>query len=157
MTAYYLKVYSGKSYWGGRLSTVDLLVLSSLDQLSFILKILFSSFTKQATLMRRSKVLSLSPQCVFPGISINLSTTRCSTRVNSRLLEWVKVTNTLAYCSLEKKFYIAGSRHLLDKRLMIPNRITKQRGNKKSTFLSAGLSYKTFYHNKLVRLRRFRP
>ncbi len=51
----------GKSYWGGRLSTVDLLVLTSLDQLIFIYKISFSFFIKQATLMRRSTVLILPP------------------------------------------------------------------------------------------------
>jgi hypothetical protein len=57
-----------KSYWGGRLSTFDLLVLTSLDQLIFKLKILFFLFfTKQATLMRRSTVLSLPPHLVFPG------------------------------------------------------------------------------------------
>ncbi len=32
------KVLAGKSYWRGRLSTVDLLVLSSLDQLLFLWK-----------------------------------------------------------------------------------------------------------------------
>jgi hypothetical protein len=41
------------------LSTVDLLVLTGLDQLLFILKIFFTFFTKQATLMRRSTVLEL--------------------------------------------------------------------------------------------------
>jgi hypothetical protein len=44
----------------GRLSTVDLLVLTSLDKLVFELKI-FSFFTKQATLMRRSTVPGLPP------------------------------------------------------------------------------------------------
>ncbi len=52
---------------GGRLSTIDLLVLTNLDKLVFILTILFSFFTKQVTLMRRSTVLSLFPQLVFPG------------------------------------------------------------------------------------------
>ncbi len=36
----------------GRLSTIDLLVLITLDQLLLLLKILFTSLTKQATLMR---------------------------------------------------------------------------------------------------------
>ena len=40
-------VETGKSYWGGKLSTVDLLVLTSLDQLIFKLKILFSFHTKK--------------------------------------------------------------------------------------------------------------
>jgi len=60
-------VWQLKSYWGGRLSAVDLLVLTSLDQLIFILKILFSFLTKQATLMRRSTVLILPTQLVFPA------------------------------------------------------------------------------------------
>jgi hypothetical protein len=50
---------------GGRLSAFDLLVLPSLDQLIFKFKILFSFFTKQATL-ERSAVLNLPPQLVFP-------------------------------------------------------------------------------------------
>ncbi len=43
----------------------DLLVLASSDQLVLKLKILFSSFAKQATLMRRSTVLNLPPKLVF--------------------------------------------------------------------------------------------
>ncbi len=55
------------SYWRGRLSTVDLLLLTSLDKLLFTLKILFTLFKKQAILIRRSTVLSLPPpQLVFP-------------------------------------------------------------------------------------------
>ncbi len=54
------------SYCRGRLSTVDLLVLTSSDQLTFMLKILFTCAAKQATLMRRSTVLSLPLQLVFP-------------------------------------------------------------------------------------------
>jgi hypothetical protein len=45
---------------------VDLLVLTSLEELLFILKILLSFFTKQATLIRRSTVLSLLSQLIFP-------------------------------------------------------------------------------------------
>ncbi len=55
----------GKSYWRGRLSTIDLLVLSGLDQLLFMLKILFTFFPKLLTLMWRSTVLILPPQSVF--------------------------------------------------------------------------------------------
>ncbi len=51
----------------GRLSTVDVLVLTSLYQLLSILKILFTFFTKQAMLIRRSTVqrlpLSVSVPC----------------------------------------------------------------------------------------------
>ncbi len=42
---------------GERLSTDDLRVLTSLDQLIFTLKILLTLFTKEATLIRRSMVL----------------------------------------------------------------------------------------------------
>ncbi len=42
-----LTVYTGKSYWRGRLSTVDLLVLVSLYQLIFIFKILLTFFYKK--------------------------------------------------------------------------------------------------------------
>jgi hypothetical protein len=52
-----------------RLSTVDLLVLTSLVQLLFKLTALFTFFTKPATLMRRSIVLSLPLQLAFPGTS----------------------------------------------------------------------------------------
>ncbi len=40
------------------------------EQFLFIVKILFTFFTKQATLIRRSTVLSLPPQLVFPGGSV---------------------------------------------------------------------------------------
>jgi hypothetical protein len=50
-----------------RFSTVDLLVLTGLDQLPLILKILFTFLTKPANLMRRLIVLSLPLQLVFPG------------------------------------------------------------------------------------------
>jgi hypothetical protein len=66
-------VCSGKSYCRERLSTVDhLVVLRSLDQLLFILKILFNFLTKQATLMRSYIVLSLPAQLAFPGLSIHI-------------------------------------------------------------------------------------
>ncbi len=51
----------------GRINTVDLLVLTSLDQLLFLLKLYFSIF-KQPILMRRSTVLSLPLQEEFPGM-----------------------------------------------------------------------------------------
>ena len=58
----------------GRLSTFDLLVLTSLYQLVFILKILFSFFTKQSTLMRKSTSTKPSPSVSFPCPIICLST-----------------------------------------------------------------------------------
>jgi hypothetical protein len=63
---HYFVLGQGSLTEGGRLSTVDFLVLTSLDQLIFKLKIIFSFFAKQATLMRRSTVLSLPRQLVFP-------------------------------------------------------------------------------------------
>jgi hypothetical protein len=47
---------------------VDLLVLTSLDQILLILKTLLTFKAKQTTLMRRPIVLSLPPQLVFPGL-----------------------------------------------------------------------------------------
>ncbi len=55
---------------GGRISTVDLLVLTSSDQLLFVLKLYF--FTKQPILMRRSTVLSLFPSVRVPCIVYHL-------------------------------------------------------------------------------------
>jgi hypothetical protein len=73
LTKYRIKILlslseSGKSYWGRRISTVDLLVLTSLDPLLFMLKILFYLSIK--TLMRRLIVLSLLPQLVFPNSAL---------------------------------------------------------------------------------------
>jgi hypothetical protein len=61
---------AGTPYRSGRLSTVDLLVLTSLDQILFIFEILFNLFTKQDALTRRSMVLTLLLQIVLPGSSI---------------------------------------------------------------------------------------
>jgi hypothetical protein len=49
----------GKPYCKGKLSTVDLLVLTSSDQGLFMLNALLIIATKQATLMRRSTLLNL--------------------------------------------------------------------------------------------------
>jgi len=51
----------------GRLSTIGLHVLTILDQLLLIITISLTCFTRQATLMRWSTVLSVSPQLAFPG------------------------------------------------------------------------------------------
>jgi len=66
-----IKIYKGVAPYGpnqGRLAIVDL-VLTSLNQLILILKI-FTYFTKQATSMRRSTVLSLPLQAVFLSIKV---------------------------------------------------------------------------------------
>ncbi len=61
-----------KPYWRERLSTVDLLLLTSSDQPLLKLKVLFTFVTKQAILKRRSTVQSLPFQFVFPGLSIHI-------------------------------------------------------------------------------------
>jgi hypothetical protein len=57
----------GSSYRKGRLSTVELLVSTSLDLLLLIMQTLFTLLQKQAFLVRRSTVLILPFQLVFPG------------------------------------------------------------------------------------------
>ncbi len=58
-----LKVKSNEPLLKERLSTIDLLVLTSLYQLETS----FTFFTKQATSIRRSTVLCLPVQLVFPA------------------------------------------------------------------------------------------
>ncbi len=53
----------------GRLSIIDLFVLTSLDQLLLRMKNIIYFFTKQASLMRSSTVLSLYLPLVFPVLS----------------------------------------------------------------------------------------
>jgi hypothetical protein len=60
-----LKSEAGNPYRKGRLSTVGLFELTS--SALFIMIILFTFLQKQAVLMRRSTVLSLPLQLVFPG------------------------------------------------------------------------------------------
>jgi hypothetical protein len=97
-TVFYLQ-NPGKSYCGMRLSTVDLLVLTRLDQLVFKLKILFSFFTKQAALMWRSTVLSLPPQLVFPAQGIWLLLKDCFNLL--MLSSWIWAQNPgKSYCRI---------------------------------------------------------
>ncbi len=59
---------AGKSFWRGRLSTVNLLPCTNQFSLSPLhVENIFTFFAKQATLMRRSTVHSLPPKLVFPG------------------------------------------------------------------------------------------
>jgi hypothetical protein len=53
------RLTAGNPYWRGGLSTVDLLVLIILDHLLLIMPTIFNFFTRQATVKRRSTVLSL--------------------------------------------------------------------------------------------------
>jgi hypothetical protein len=84
-------VAAGNANRGGRLSTVNLLVLTCLGQLLLILKILFTFLTKQAALMRRSTVLSLAPQLVFPC---------CRLGFISKYYTWLKSNMTGKHSSL---------------------------------------------------------
>ncbi len=77
-----------KPYWKGRFSAVGLLVLTSFDQLHFVLKILFTVFTKQTTLMGRSTVLSLPLQLVFPAVTCCL----CQT-IHFKFRQYLQPTN----------------------------------------------------------------
>ncbi len=69
------KFWPWKPYWKGRLSTIEPLVLTSLYQLIFILKISCSFFTNQVTLMRRSTVLSISLQLEYPALALRVQAT----------------------------------------------------------------------------------
>jgi hypothetical protein len=69
MASHSIRFYPRKPKWRGGLSTVNLLVQTSLDQLLLQLKILFTYVTIQPNLMRRSTVLDLPLQLVFPVLS----------------------------------------------------------------------------------------
>ncbi len=72
--------YPGKPYWKGRsLSTVDLLVLTSIDQLLLTMQTLFTFFKKRAALMRRLTVLRFPHLLGFPGLTPPLCT--CSIKI----------------------------------------------------------------------------
>ena len=101
---------TGKSYWGGRLSTVDLLVLTSLCQLVFILKILFSFFTKQATLMRSSTVLSLPPQFSIPWVRDTERPPFFSTRCWERNLKSFYFTSVVFNICAFSEFFVGLDR-----------------------------------------------
>ncbi len=59
-------IKAGKPYWGGRLSTVDLLVLTSLDQLLLIIKFLFHLCYKTSYLNEEVNCTVPSPSVSFP-------------------------------------------------------------------------------------------
>ncbi len=63
-------VCPGSPYWSGRLSKVDLLEQASWHQLLFCFENTIYLLTKRVTLKRRSTVLRLSLQWVFPGLSL---------------------------------------------------------------------------------------
>jgi hypothetical protein len=59
----------GNPYWRGRLSTVDLLGLTSQDQLLLMQQTLHTFLTKQAILKRKATLLSLPLQLVFSALA----------------------------------------------------------------------------------------
>jgi hypothetical protein len=98
----------GKPYWRGRLSTVDLLVLTSLNQLLFTFKIFFTLFTKQGNLTRRWTVLSFPLQLVFPDWTLKaLINIQIKERTRKFIDRWVIViVKWLPFSDEEKRFYI---------------------------------------------------
>ncbi len=99
---------------GERISTINLLILTSLDQLLLIMKILFKCFTRQAILMRRSIVLSLPLQLVVPGKWASpshalLSNIRLRCEGTSAAENW-SVGDVGYVGDEEKNFYNIGSR-----------------------------------------------
>ncbi len=70
----------GKSYWGGRLSTVGLLVLTSWDQLIFTLKILFSFLYK-------TSYLNEEINCTEPSLLVSIPCPNLLTNVRLSSLE----------------------------------------------------------------------
>ncbi len=64
----FITLAPGNTYWIGRHSEVDLLVLTSLDLRLLKVQTLFTFLQKQSTLIRRSMILSLSLQLVFLGL-----------------------------------------------------------------------------------------
>ncbi len=86
-------VWPGYPYWRGRLSTVDLLVLTSLDQLNFKLEIWFTFVTKHTTLLRRPAVLS----CTEPSSSVSFL--------------WLGQYNRpLSICSMKKLMFLVATK-----------------------------------------------
>ncbi len=86
---FYSMSWPGKPYWRGRLSTFDLRVLTSLNQM--VMKIWFSFVTKQATLVRRSTVLTFPPHLGFPChgpllVSLNIIS---NNNENNELSIWI--------------------------------------------------------------------
>jgi hypothetical protein len=67
---------AGKPYWRGRISTVDLLVLTRLDQLVFILKCFFLTFViKTRDLKEEVNCTDPSPSVSVPCVKPSCTTT----------------------------------------------------------------------------------
>jgi len=63
---------AGKSFWRGRLSTVDLLVLTSLDQILILLEILFTFFYKTSYPTEEINCTQPAPSVSIPLVQIHL-------------------------------------------------------------------------------------
>jgi hypothetical protein len=78
-------MFQGKAYWKGRLSTVDLLELSSLDQLLLRLKILLTFIYKTSCLNEVVKRTEPSPSVNVPWMFMNAEAiflVMCDTSMN---------------------------------------------------------------------------
>jgi hypothetical protein len=62
-----MNTISRNPYLRGRLSTVDLLVLTSLDQLNFILKIIFTFFNEE---VKEVNCTEFSPSVSVPWLKL---------------------------------------------------------------------------------------
>ncbi len=118
----------GKSYWRARLSTVDLFVLTSFDQLLFILKILFTFFTKQATLTRTSTVLSPPPQLVFLA-QTQLTLWLGQNKTNIMRLNWYYYTSCKFFSVRNAPAYSSRVKILRQKRKTKANDISLCKAN----------------------------
>ncbi len=86
------KVEAGNPYWRERLSTVDLLVLTSLYQLILILKIL-NIFYKQDTLTRRS---------IYRSVSIPWLRDTC---INIFKCLWIRYSRTIHFWTIVTRWF----------------------------------------------------
>jgi len=87
----------GKSYWRARLSTVDLLVLTSINQLLFTMKILFTFY--------KTSYLNKEANCSepFPSVSIPWKCLH-QCKVHSSFFERLSVNKKTLYLSLRDPF-----------------------------------------------------
>jgi hypothetical protein len=119
-------VYAGKPYWMGRISTVDLLVITNSNHILLVLIIILCFSTKQVTLTRRSIVLDrpLKYLRYFYFLFFN-KTSYLNKEVNriepSPLVE-VPVSIILTNKKCQKGFPFSGNEHVsLFPQIFLPN------------------------------------
>ncbi len=95
-----------KPYWRGKLSAADFHVLTSLDQLIFILKILFAFVTKQATFTRRSTLLILPLQLASHGSTNELLPLASSNFTYSLLLLSARKPSPYWHISINLNYFV---------------------------------------------------